>query len=911
MRGTGALFFGLVIGCAPAAPRPTKSTAPLPSSPAPPVVAVVPHPARWSGMPAFRSDQHPLELGADRLYVGAAGRRLVLRVDGFAEATQLAPEPLVAARAVGTGFRFYGALGAIYESEAPLSTFSTVQAGVFSFATRPEIAVGARNAVAVAEDGGLFVSVDGARFQRVDKQTFGIPAWARPRHVTMNAKGEGALLATPQRLFLTKDDGKTWHSADPPAAGLSGLATTESGTLFGPSIVRPGDMVRMDGVKLTAPPPRIEIGASPAPRLANFVDERLVLYDEARLEVVGADGVRIVTKLQKEQRMLALGGSGAQLVALGPNQVLVSDDGGGHFTESLPWAVPSISQRARVRVEGSAFVVANCESTCSAVSARATSGALHDIATTEDAAVLDVALAGGTVYLLGFVGGRVRLYAGPPSASKLPRIGNLDLPLLSSPSGLALSADAAGVRALVGLSSETVLLQVDVAGVARPPVVLPHVFGAAALVGQRGLATVTVEPTHHLVETMDGGEHWTPVGGPATGRSIECTSFGCTLDDLARFGWDLPAPAEGPREESATPQVKASTLSCALVGTARKLSEEASVHPQVDGNGLRVVVLTPDAAQGQTLEVVGQKALPLAPKAKLGPTKALLGPAAYDADLQGHVVVTKVGAVSGGVLAMRSHVPTAGMRKPESLGPVGVELFWWSRATGKLRAADLGTLAPFRVAITSPSLDGEAVVLADDSLLFHPTGAPAAWRVGVDGKSRMLAFPSSVSLEAAVHGPSLLRFSGHTSAGAVVGLFDAQGLVHTFGWNFGDASVALTAIGATPYLTSPQALFSLEELSANVPEPVLRGPIAPSCSGALGPVVEETSRGTILVVDGQPTAKLRVRHASVSVDAKGHSCLVARSFYGTQWKDHSQAWVGGGGGWLLRDGNLQALACKP
>lgn len=896
---TLALLGGL--GCGAPSPRVFSPPAGKPmvgsASPTPP------HPARWLELPTFTTTALTPELSDfTQLLVNAEGRRLHLRPDGFSEADVLAPVPLVAVRTTTKGFRFFGEDGALLESETALGPFTTFTRGALPIGAAPS--VGAHAAMAVAPDGTVLRSVDGAPFEVVSKQALGVPAWATPRAVVLDPAGHGALLALPQRLFWTEDDGKTWKRAVPDDRGVAELGVAVGGAVLARGIV-PTEPYLL-GFAFGKPATPLEpstIGSQRPPRRAGVLEDAVVLFDDGQLDVHRADGFRVTTKLTGPGAKLEhIGGSSALLVGLAPGRVVLSRDGGTSFTESHPWSVQELGARPRVRVDGGAVVIADCNAVCTGVIAKSAEGPFHAVTPPAGAQIVDVALRQGTLWLLTRVNAMtLELSSGPVGEAATTKIRTL---VLDHPDPLDLWVDDVGtVRALVREGGRTTLLRVAPDGALLPPVQHPT-FRAASVRGLRGLAFT--EPGR-LAETADGGEHWHQVGGPGTSHVV-CGPVGCAVGPVGRLGWDLPGFGE-PLAASPAPAPKAPTTprvaTCETVtdkATTRTLGEGAVVQPVLVPGGLRTAIATTDAAQGVTLELFGgaaSKPRPLAPKVKLG-KQAFLGDMLQDTDADGLVVSTKIGAVRGGIVVARARFP-AGKKGSIHL-PVRLELFWWSARTDAIHAVDLGVIAPFRIALRTPGLDVSAAIAGDDGLLVQPDEATTAWLVPTKGAPTMLPFPAKAWLRGAARVAGTVRFVGGTSAGTLVGAASAD-RVHVFGWAFAEPPQLVT-LGGLPYLASETALFPIEELGPEVPDPVPRLSGSGACTGPLdvGAVVVDR-RIEEVVVDGDVARTVEVH---TQLDAKGKGCVAARRLLSIQ----TTAWVAGVKGFAIRGSELTSLACK-
>lgn len=898
------LALGGLVGCG--APTPRVAPPPPPKPLAPPTALVPPHPARWLDLPSFTTTVLTPELpDLTRLHVNHEGRRLHLRADGFAEADALAPVQLVAVRPTAKGFRFFGVGGAVLESETALGPFTTFAHGALPLGVAPT--VGAHAAMAVTPDGIVYRSVGGGPFEVVPKQALGVPPWARPQAVVLDPSGRGALLAVPQRLFATEDDGKTWKRTVPDDRGVAELGVAQGGAVLARGIV-PAEPYRLGFAagKHASPLEPVTVGAERPPRRAGVLEDGLVLFDDARLELHRADGFRVTTQLGAQGTKLEhVGGSSSLLVGLAPGRLVLSRDGGASF-EAHPWPVEELGARPRVRVDGGAIVVASCNAVCTGIVAKSADGPWHSVAAPPGAAVVDVALHQGTLWLLTRLSsGALQLASGPVGeATSAPgRTFVLDAP---EPFDLWVD-DAGTVRALVTSAGATWLLRAPADGTPLPSLSLP-LFRAASARGLRGLAFTE---SGQLAETADGGERWHFVGGPGD-HHLVCGPVGCAVGAAGRLGWDLPGFGDAVLPSPAPPKSPAGArvATCKTVtdkAAKRPIGEGVVVQPVIVPGGLRTAIATTAPDHGVTLELLGDpagKPRTLAPKVKLG-KQVFLGDLVHDGDADGLVVSTKIGAIRGGILVARTRF--AATKKGAVHFPVRLEVHWWSARTNAIHAADLGVVAPFRVSLRSPGPDVAAAILGDDSLLVQPEAAGTAFRVPAKGPAKMLPFPANTWLRGATEGDGLLRFVGGTSAGTAVGVASPSSM-HVFGWAFADAPQLVTLDGR-PFVASDTALFSLEDLSAEVPDPVARVPSSAACTGPLdvGAIVVDR-RNEVVVVDGDAA---RVTEVHVALAGKGTSshveCVAARRLRSLQ----TTGWVAGKIGYAVRGAELTTLACAP
>lgn len=199
---------------APLRPSLLDSTAPLEHQTSP---------AEWRyhpRQPARFTRVYPLAERA-KLFVGELGERWLLegKPARATPASTLAPESLIGALPPReAGWTFVGSSGTTYEAETPLGPFVTASAPLERLA---RVDSGASNLVGVSRSGRLLLSEDaGASWREVG------PEDTRFADVLLSPP-HALALSVPERLWWSKNEGRSWQPLDVPALGAEALRRDE------------------------------------------------------------------------------------------------------------------------------------------------------------------------------------------------------------------------------------------------------------------------------------------------------------------------------------------------------------------------------------------------------------------------------------------------------------------------------------------------------------------------------------------------------------------------------------------------------------------------------------------------------------------------------------------------------------
>lgn len=263
----------LAAACGPATPKPPVKAPP--GAKTGPQPAAFESPARWVLHPTKLTQlDSRLELGTSVLYGGESGERWLDKRDGSPprSAATLLPEPIVAmARgASGKGVLFVGESGTVYVASDPLGPVEAKRAP-----KHPLRSPSAGKGAIVAIDGDAIVRTTdaGESWSRIE-----LPGSAGALvQVALDGAGLGLALATPQRAWVTEDDGATWKSISTPGVGARRLVVDVNGDLViegveASAILKPGPLrlerivraPKSDGFELATPPGVASMGYAKA-----------------------------------------------------------------------------------------------------------------------------------------------------------------------------------------------------------------------------------------------------------------------------------------------------------------------------------------------------------------------------------------------------------------------------------------------------------------------------------------------------------------------------------------------------------------------------------------------------------------------------------------------------------------------
>ncbi|MBN2196920.1 MAG: hypothetical protein JW751_29215 [Polyangiaceae bacterium] len=247
-----------------------------------------PSPASWLYRP---STAGPLNaravVGEQALLVGDYGERWLVGKQAVAAPIR-APEKLVGLQPGGQGWIFFGESGTSYEARGPLDPFLRAASP-----TVPLLRVSAtqRAIVGLRAGGRMMRSSDtGVSWTEVG------PPDAFVIDLMLASDGTGVALSIPERLFFTRDHGKTWEPSDQPSVAAVALHRREDqifleGALgwYAVSAARP--LALAPSAKLLATPP-VKLGRRLArpPDASAIAAGRATVTNGRYLEVVPARG---------------------------------------------------------------------------------------------------------------------------------------------------------------------------------------------------------------------------------------------------------------------------------------------------------------------------------------------------------------------------------------------------------------------------------------------------------------------------------------------------------------------------------------------------------------------------------------------------------------------------------------------
>ncbi len=750
----------------------------------------------------FPSDVHAndaLGLGArGRLYVGEGGERWLLERDDAAPvpAAQLAPEDLVAAREIGGAILLLGASGAVYTAKAPLADIDAKRPPP---AEMRSVSAGREVFVGVTKDGRVLRTTDGGK------------SWAKvalpktdalPVAALFSDRREGLVLAAPQRVFATQDDGASFEAIASPVAarGLHrgsqdalfvdgrGLAPAGADGTSSPIATTAAKLVRDGGAPRLAPAPRTTASSwlslpQNIPFLGHAVairDGRAALAGGKLHEIVLTDVddatvvalattepgklpvVRAIPGLKECDDIHLAGAAGVLYAACSEHhetqsgklarsmRVRRSDDAGATWSDAGVLDLGATSATARLWALGKqGWLAATSED---GVVVR-TSGKpfVPSLSGTQEAPILQqvlVAAGGERVYALATVADRLALLvskdAGKSFVSRpLPEIEPEAFPFDPGP-GFAVEEREGKAPSVTIYTPFEGLVRYETVddGVTFTKTQLPIPATVLSMAGARGLASDGVIGW----ETIDSGRTWTEVAMPTRRGSsgsddLACWEGGCVIADRgARLGWEIAGPADvKPWSEPAPQQAAAPT-------PTRTLTCTIGGAPVSLGRPTPVLVeVGPHAwlAVREDRETGAASALvPVAPKA--GAVDLTTREIALLPKGKGDAVLWSA-ATPGGAVALRFAA------KPKNSATSDVEIAWYVASTGKVHRATLDGAATADPALHDREPDGAprakatAVIVPGFGVWVRPSavkGNQDLWLVREGGaKGKKVALP--------------------------------------------------------------------------------------------------------------------------------------------------------------------------
>jgi hypothetical protein len=570
MRPRSLAWLSCCLGCARAAS--TGGPPPVPAAPA--VAETAP---RWKlfDRSGFDARAH-VELENGALLAGGAGERWWRRPDGgWVAGDTMLPETITGIFRRGSEFIFVGASGATMRARTALGPLEERRVASCRFRIA---AGGAKAIVAVADDGAVFRSVDlGATWARLDVEV-------GPRvldELVMNGRGEGWLIAHPELVLQTADDGATWRRVTAPATvaarrcwiddggrlrrGGSGDAESElrarAWTKWDPIVREHETLARPSDVAWR----RLRTG-----RFALTRDGLFGLAERAPGRCVSARVSRSADpELHDELRFGSCGRAGVgafedEVVVVNRDALFVSHDGGTSFeagslrfddglTSYLPPDIV-VGRNGALAIEGTSDVVqvrTSASEPFRSIRGRLGASARH----------LGVAtFAALRTEVLG--------NAAQPAILDVERL--VTHPIAQPDFvALALATDEAG--ALYAYGRGSVLRSADGGERFAPSGQL----GAVTSIAASGRRAMAVGPAGTR-ETADAGKTWSPLPNPA-GEVLACDERGCLFERGLRVGWgpEAVARAESPPIEPAAPTTP--RLTCRAGGAWASLGRRAPV----------------------------------------------------------------------------------------------------------------------------------------------------------------------------------------------------------------------------------------------------------------------------------------------------------------------------------------------
>lgn len=560
--------------------------------------------ARWRyHPPAAARLLSRVELTDDqRLYAGRRGERwLVSGGEPVAHpAWDLAPEDLIAALRVESGFLFVGRSGTAYKSREPLGPFVRSSAPLDPLV---RVSAAAESVVGIRRDGSLLLSEHaGASWSPVG------PDGVEFSDVALSSDGSGLGLAVPESYWVTRDRGRTWARLDVPTTGAARLVRDEDAGIvvesaFGPRTIdlesdppwrALGRSVELAQFELGA---RVPLGPSAGALRSGRAVISAGRYFEARSEP-DAEKWRLLhgrldVDLDERPLPIAAGCRSVKLAAFGetlylacnrqtataktnPIELAVSDDGGETWKPEPYRVMGRFGELVMAAgAEGSLLLSGVCpahdaESGCQPAGLQRRRSIPGDGG--EPRAELGPAATPalvGTAFAVAFgpegrraaavgVRSKGRALVEYLSDDRGETFAAHEVPAILVPEdddrptrpeafdveSLVLSGDGS-VSALVRRYRDLVLVVTDGQGsliaLSKPPA--KNVLVGAA--GRRALALST--GSHEAWESLDGGTTWESLGGlglklcpedPDCQEAVVCHPEGCIVGDLfSRLGW--------------------------------------------------------------------------------------------------------------------------------------------------------------------------------------------------------------------------------------------------------------------------------------------------------------------------------------------------------------------------------------
>ena len=779
------------------------------SVPGPPPVAVAPahkalSPARWHLLPGTSTEVQaaPLDLGASRkLYLTTTGERWMSNHDALVAAPTLAPGPLAGALQDPGGFTFLTTRGRVFRAAQPLGELTLVG----SLPVAPGV-----QSVASAGKAALLVLAGGVLHRSIDRGSswskVALPAGAfHLASVALGPAGEGILVAHPQRVFVTSDDGATWSPLSTPGVGASQAVTDTNGHVFlrgsqDSAVLAKGQLTAGSHPTNSLPSTKAAVNFSWGTRWA-IDDERVAVLTqqgkdhELRVGPLSALGPPVPVDLgdcQQPQLALHAGrvviacdvnGSGKGLTT---TRILVSDDRGKSFREeaTLPSGSPESGQELVAGPRGFLFVNRRCsyaKSQRECVPARVRpagfdsfvplthaglpiGGSLVKNGLSMDGTIEQIVLskAGDRYYVLVSDYTSQAVYSGGIEESELALRASIDGPSYGN-RPMALAVDDGGHIVLARRRTDGWLVRrVREDGTDASTSWVPIGFEQLVLHGSRGLG---VTADGQAFETADAGYHFREVAAPtrvAHDLPFLCGPLGCVVGHRIREGWDEAAtggvlvtaspaaevsqPSSNPYQHRRPPGAKSvygTPFRCSLAGPKLALGRVPFVGYANNAKWTSFLMEGKDAFAFPTAKDDGSIGVKLLARNKKEFAAREVALLGPEPTDDKGTVLTRTEAQQGGVVAVR-YQTTKSAGSGKTSDPVDVELAWWTAHDDKVHRAKVADHPPFRL---PTRWQNESTTWLDkDGLWFrggHDGTAPLLFLRGGTAKAEEIPWPKT------------------------------------------------------------------------------------------------------------------------------------------------------------------------
>jgi len=191
--------------------------------------------------------------GGQTLYVGQHGRRALSKGDDvLVDAPTLARTHLVGVLREGSDFAFVGDDGDVFVAHEPLGALEAPRKGPLGEGsdggvTFASIATGRAAILAITFDGRVLRSVDFGRHWAEVDYTASSKVFGHPFSVALDTKGNGLLVALPQRAYVTHDDGASWGPIATPGIGANAVHRDGADQVL---LQGPAEQAKLDGAEL-------------------------------------------------------------------------------------------------------------------------------------------------------------------------------------------------------------------------------------------------------------------------------------------------------------------------------------------------------------------------------------------------------------------------------------------------------------------------------------------------------------------------------------------------------------------------------------------------------------------------------------------------------------------------------------